>query len=123
MRNYFIIVALSLFMAFSNCSTHTYSKERLPINQMKYVVWDMLKADEYYIRLTANDTAKKFQYENLRVYDQIFRSYGITKGNFYASYKFYESNPNLFKELIDSVENVSKRERNLLLDTSKKNTQ
>lgn len=123
MRNYLIISLSILVFAAYSCNSDKQSKEPLPIDQMKVVMWDMLKADEFYIRLTTNDTAKKYQKENLRLYDQIFRSYGISKEKFYSSYKFYESHPNLFKELIDSVENLSKRQRNLQFDSSGKLSQ
>ena len=123
MRNFLVILLTIITIAVCSCNSNKQSKEPLPIDQMKYLMWDMLKADEFYIRLTTNDTAKKFQKENLRLYDQIFRSYGVSKEKFYSSYKFYESHPNLFKELIDSVENLSKRQRNLQFDSSGKLSQ
>ncbi len=79
--------------------------------EMRYVMWDMLRADEYYNRILINDSTHQLQKENFKLYDQVFRSYGITKEKYYSSFKFYESHPKLFKELVDSVEATSKQSR------------
>lgn len=86
----------------------------IPISEMKLMLWDIMKADEYYNRLVANDTINRYQYENLRLYDQVFRAYNTTKQQFYSSYKYYAAHPDAFKVLIDSVDAVSRRQRDLL---------
>ncbi len=83
---------------------------------MRKIVWDMLKADEYYVRISVKDTTDKPQTGNLKLYDQVFKSYGITKEQFYNSYKYYEAHPLEFKELIDSVNGIAKFQRNQLLE-------
>lgn len=88
----------------------------IPINEMRKITWDMIKADEYYARITIKDTTDKPQTANLKLYDQVFKSYGITKEQFYFSYKYYESHPVEFKELIDSVDAIAKFQRNQILE-------
>ncbi len=83
---------------------------------MRKLVWDVLKADEYYIRISVKDTIAPFQTGNLKLYDQVFKSYGITKEQFYFSYKYYESHPLQFKELIDSVDAIAKFQRKQVLE-------
>ncbi len=83
---------------------------------MRKIVWDMLKADEYYVRKSIKDTTDNPQTGNLKLYDQVFKSYGITKDQFYNSFKYYEAHPVEFKELIDSVNGIAKFQRNQLLE-------
>ncbi len=88
----------------------------IPVNEMRSIVWDILKADEFYLRINVKDTIIPIQKGNLKLYDQVFKSHGITKEQFYFSYKFYESHPLQFKELIDSVDAIAKFQRNQVLE-------
>lgn len=83
---------------------------------MRKLLWDVLKADEYYVRIKVKDTVAPLQTSNLKLYDQVFNSHGITKEQFYFSYKYYESHPEEFKVLIDSVESIAKFQRNQVLE-------
>lgn len=115
MSKYLVILCLTALMAAcGNSSEMKVDKDIIPISEMKLIVWDIMKADEYYSRLSANDTANRYHNENLRLYDQLFRSYKITREKFYQSYKYYASHPAAFKVLIDSVDAVSRRERDKL---------
>lgn len=73
----------------------------------------MFKADELYVRINANDSLDKSQTGNLKLYDQVFKAYGISKNQFYNSYQYYQSHPDLYKTLIDSVDALSKRQREI----------
>lgn len=116
MSKYLVILCLAtLVAACGNSGEMKVDKDVIPISEMKLIVWDIMKADEYYNRLSANDTARRFTNENLRLYDQLFRSREVTKEKFYQSYKYYASHPAAFKVLIDSVDAVSRREREQLL--------
>ncbi|MDD2791740.1 MAG: DUF4296 domain-containing protein [Sediminibacterium sp.] len=115
MSKYLVILCLTaLVAACGDGSEMKVGKDVIPIGEMKLIIWDIMKADEYYSRLSANDTANRYHNENLRLYDQLFRSHQITKEKFYQSYKYYASHPAAFKVLIDSVDAVSRRERDLL---------
>jgi hypothetical protein len=103
-----------LVAACGNSNEIKVGKDVIPVGEMKLIVWDIMQADEYYNRLSTNDTARRFTNENLRLYDQLFRSYNISKEKFYKSYKYYASHPAAFKALIDSVDAVSRRERDKL---------
>jgi hypothetical protein len=116
-KKYLIILIL---IVTAGCGGNSTDKKVLPVQDMKLIMWDMLKADEYYIKLTTNDTAQQFKNENFRLYDQVFRAYKINRKQFYSSYKYYESHPDLFKVLIDSVDEVAKRQRTALTDTTGK---
>lgn len=88
-----------------------YEKSILPVDSMKVVMWDMLKADELYLRILAKDSTAKKRKENIRLYEQVFLIHRISKGKFDSSYKYYETHPVQFKILIDSLESFSMRER------------
>lgn len=114
MSKYLIICLIFFAAACGNSGEKKVDKNVIPISEMKLMLWDIMKADEYYNRLVANDTANRYQYENLRLYDQIFRAYNTTKEKFYSSYKYYAAHPDAFKVLIDSVDAVSRRQRDQL---------
>jgi hypothetical protein len=84
----------------------------VPFNTMRHLMLDIMKADEHFIRVSLKDTLQKMQDDNFRLYDQLFKSYGVTKEQFYTSYKYYESHPAAFKVLIDSMDATIISERN-----------
>ena len=109
-----IIGTFLLLMMLYACNSRSNSnkdQQLVPIIKMREIVWDMLKADEYYVRISALDSLDKAQTTNLKLYDQVFKVYGISKKQFYFSYQYYQSHPALFKTLIDSVDALSKRQR------------
>jgi len=83
----------------------------VPFDKMRHLMLDIMKADEHYIKISLKDTLQKMQDENFRLYDQLFRSYGVTKEQFYTSYKYYEAHPIEFRELIDSIDVTIAKER------------
>lgn len=85
------------------CKTKQDNKKILPINSMKLVLWDMLKADEWYNQTTIKDTLHVRLKENFLYYEEVYKVHQINKDQFYNSYKFYETHPDQFKVLIDSV--------------------
>ncbi len=95
------------------CGRKKIPADILPINQMKLVMWDMMKMDEYYVRITLRDTLHLLDQEQFRLYAQVFTAYDITKQQFYKSYDYYQSNPVAFKTLIDSIDAVSSRQKTI----------
>jgi hypothetical protein len=94
-------------------------KEILGIDSMKVVMWDMMKADELYMRMLAKDSTAGQHKVNIRLYEEVLALHKTTKGQFDSSYKFYEAHPVAFKALIDSLEAFSAREKNRLSQESK----
>lgn len=112
MRKISILILLVFSISCKNNSKNI-DQQVIPINNMRKIVWDMFKADEYYVRISSKDSLDKSQTGNLKLYDQVFRSYGISKKQFYNSYQYYQSHPDLFKTLIDSVDALAKRQREI----------
>ena len=111
MRKLFYSLIVLFMLA---CGGEKIPKNVIPVNDMSKIMWDMIKMDEYYLRLTAKDTLNLKIKENIRLYEQVFSSYGIKRKNFYDSYHYYEAHPSQFKVLIDSIDAIAARERNLI---------
>ncbi|OYZ01185.1 MAG: hypothetical protein B7Y37_07790 [Sphingobacteriia bacterium 28-36-52] len=108
---YFFVLAIA-------CTGEKMPKQVIPINDMSKIMWDLMKVDEYFIRITVKDSLNKLAKENIRLYDQVFRSYGIERKKFYDSYAYYTAHPEQYKVLIDSMEAISTKQRaSLLLKT------
>ncbi len=97
---------------------HNADDKPLPIPTMKLVMWDMMKADEWYLSIISKDSTGKKRKDNIRLYEQVFSIHGITRTHFYNSYKYYEAHPVQMKILIDSIDQFSVRERNLLFENN-----
>ena len=103
-----IIVVVSIFF-FIACKSNTI----IPVNTMKLMVWDMACADEFILEKQAKDsTLKKSNSDSLRksIYQQVFHVHKITQATFYKNYQYYQQRPDLFKVLMDSVQNYGTRE-------------
>jgi hypothetical protein len=105
-----IILLTGCLVACSRGGSH----KPLEIDQMKQVMWDLMKATEWHSFIIAKDTALRNKKEDIRLYAQVFAIHNITKERFYRSYQYYEAHPNEFKILIDSIDNFSAREKSHL---------
>jgi hypothetical protein len=94
-----IFIAISLFA----CKSKKEGPKILPISTMKLVLWDILKADEWYTQTAIRDSLHTRVNENFLLYEEVYKVHHIDKAQFYSSYKFYETHPDQFKVLIDSV--------------------
>lgn len=115
MKSYAWIILFTL-TGYMACKTGGKIKP-MPVNQMKPVMWDLMKAGEWYNYIIAKDSTLRNKKEDLRLFEQVFAVHGITKQQFYNSYKYYEAHPIEFKILIDSVDAYSIREKNKLYET------
>jgi len=105
-----LLMALLVFLSLS-CEWNRYP-QTLDINEMKLIVWDMLKADELFTVQQAKDSTLRINKKNLDYYEKVFSVHKITRAEFYQAYAFYEANPLKMKELIDSLDQFAARERN-----------
>ena len=82
-------------------------KNVLPVNTMKVVMFDMLKADEWYARKLVGDTLMLKVKEDIPSYEQVFAVHKLTTKQFFDSYHYYEAHPVAYKELVDSLESYA----------------
>jgi hypothetical protein len=86
----------------------------MSIDQMKTIMWDMMKADELNNLQSTKDTGFAGKKMNFAYYEQVFKLHQISREQFYRSLKYYESHPLQMKILIDSLDLYAARERNKL---------
>lgn len=113
MKNPMVLVCV-LMVTVMSCRSGTPKEELLVPDSMKVIMWDMMRADEIYLRILAKDTTADDRKENIRLYEQVFALHKITKKQFDSSYRYYASHPNLFKRLLDSLDTYAISERSKL---------
>ena len=74
----------------------------------------MMKADELYAMQQVKDSTLRIQQKNLDYYQIVFSNHRISRETFYKAYAYYEAHPLKMKELIDTLDQYSVRERNRL---------
>jgi hypothetical protein len=92
------------------CSNDT-NDRIIPRDSMQMIMWDMMKADEVFIRKLVADTNAARNKEDVKLYETVFRIHKISKDRFFESYRYYEAHPILMKEIVDSIDSKSNRER------------
>jgi hypothetical protein len=94
------------------CNEKKQEQGSIPIDQLKVVVWQLMQADEFYNREVLLDSTWKLEKKNVQFYQQIFDYHKIDRVRFYKQMSYLEMHPVEFKVLMDSVEALSKREKN-----------
>lgn len=107
MRKLLLSSCILLLMACANDE----SDRILSKDSMQIIMWDMMKADELFMRKMVTDSNAVKNKEDVKLYETVFRIHKVTKDRFFESYRYYEAHPILFKEIIDSIDSKSNRER------------
>ena len=107
MRKIFIILCLFIL----SCQDKEQPKNMVPFDKMKVVLYQLMKADEYYTRSISADTAMQLEKRNIQFYKQIFELNKVDRNDFYATLTYLQKRPIEFKELMDSAYELSKREK------------
>lgn len=103
--NFIILVAIG-------CGSNDNKAKTIPMDKMKVVIWQLMKADEHYARISAVDTSWSATKKNLQFYQQIFDLNKVDRVAFYQQIDYLKAHPEEFKILMDSVNEFSKREKN-----------
>jgi hypothetical protein len=106
MRNIFFI----LIVIFAACNFSSKGKPDVAFEKMQKVIWELMKTEDYYTRISLADSNLKGKYKNIALYEQVFELNNISAKEFYATIEYYEKHPILFRELMDSVASLSKKE-------------
>jgi ABC-type uncharacterized transport system substrate-binding protein len=102
------IVWLSLMQ--TGCRNET-KTAIIPVDTMKLIMWDMMKADEWFSRKIVQDTNAIRNKEDVKMYEMVFKVHGVTRERYFNSYRHYEGRPVSFKRLLDSLDALANRER------------
>ncbi len=111
MRNCLTILLFSLF----SCTSVDKEKQPLSTDKMKLVIWQLMQADEYYTRASLLDSTMRINKKNIQLYQQIFDLNKVSSVQFYNTIDYLEKHPILFKEVMDSVTALSKREKSVTI--------
>lgn len=106
------LVTFVLVCTLFACNAAKNEKDIIPMDKLKVVVWQLMQADEYYNREVLLDSTWKLEKKNVQFYQQIFDYHKIDRVQFYKQMSYLEMHPVDFKVLMDSVEALSKREKN-----------
>jgi hypothetical protein len=84
---------------------------------MKYITWDLIKADDWFGRLALKDSLAAQRKADVKMYEMVFKVHKVSRERYFESYRYYESRPIEFRALLDSVNALSDRYRNQKLNT------
>ena len=104
------IILGMLFLA-ACASSETKKGTLLPIKTMQKTVWQLMQVDEYLSRQIQTDTTIKPSLEKAQYYQRVFDLNKIDRVQFYTTMAYLDKHPVDMKELLDSVEALSRREK------------
>ena len=78
-------------------------KDILPQNEMRKIMWDLMRADAYVADFIMKDSTRDQKTESAILYEKIFDIHSTSRETFKKSLAFYESRPDLFKAISDSL--------------------
>ena len=84
--------------------------------KMQTVLWDVLRADAFTFEFITKDSTRKPEAENVKLQQQIFAVHKVSKDEFYKSYEFYKTHPDLMQPMLDSM--INKNTRDKFINTS-----
>jgi len=106
------LITLSLIFFTLCCARKEKSKDILPQEKMREVMWDLIRADQYVSDYLSKDSTRNKKDESRELYEQVFHLHKITGNQFETSLAYYTSQPDLFRPIIDSL---AKRKKEFML--------
>jgi hypothetical protein len=87
-------------------------KDVIPQNDMRKIMWDLMRADAYVSDYIMKDSSRNKIAESAILYEKIFTIHATTQESFKKSLAFYESRPDLLKVITDSLKSDEKKAQN-----------
>lgn len=107
MRNFFLFY---LIFFLSGCiNDKKIPNDIISQNEMKKILWDLMRADAYVSDFVTKDSSKNQKEESLYLYESIFKIHSTSREIFEKSLVFYEGRPDLFKPITDSLKALENR--------------
>ncbi|MBV9987512.1 MAG: DUF4296 domain-containing protein [Chitinophagaceae bacterium] len=107
---------LFVFLAVLGACSSRKEIRPIEVNRMKLIMWDLIKAGEWYNNIIAKDSTASKRKVDTRLFAQVFALHGVTGNQYYESYRYYEAHPIEFKTLVDSVDAYATREKTTLFE-------
>src|SRR6188508_1756216 len=99
---FFLFISL-IILAFGCIQDKKIPKDVLPQNEMRKIMWDLMRADAYVSTFIMKDSTKNQKTESAILYEKIFDIHSTTQETFKKSLAFYQNRPDLFKVISDSL--------------------
>jgi len=96
----FIILIISNFACIRD---NKVPKDVIPQNQMRKIMWDLMRADAYVTDFVMKDSTRDKKAESAKLYEKIFDIHATSQEAFKKSLAFYQNRPDLFKVISDSL--------------------
>ena len=105
---YFVFISL-LLLVFGCVRSDRVPKNIIPQNEMRKIMWDLMRADAYVSDFIMKDSTRDKKTESALLYEKIFAIHSTTQEAFKKSMAFYETRPDLLKVITDSLRSDEKR--------------
>lgn len=99
---FFLLISL-IVLTFGCIQDKKIPKDVLPQNEMRKIMWDLVRADAYVSTFIMKDSTKNQKTESAILYEKIFDIHSTTQETFKKSLAFYQNRPDLFKAISDSL--------------------
>ena len=108
-------IILGMLFLVACASSETKKGKLLSIKTMQQTVWQLMQVDEYLTRQIQTDTTIQPSLNKSTYYQRVFNLNKVDRVQFYATMDYLDKHPVEMKELMDSVEALSKREKLALI--------
>jgi hypothetical protein len=106
-----VIVLIGAVFLFSCGGKNNFPSGVLKPAKMQLVLFDVLRADAFVFDFVKKDAAKLPEAESAKLQQQIFAVHKVSKEEFYKSYEFYKTHPDLMQPLLDSMISKATRDK------------
>jgi len=99
----FSLFIILIILTFGCIQDKKIPNDVLSQNEMRKIMWDLMRADAYVSNFIMKDSTKNQKEESAILYEKIFDIHSTTRETFKKSLAFYENRPDLFKAISDSL--------------------
>lgn len=111
MRHLIMVLLMAISILGCDGGSNTPANVLKP-DKMQAVMWDVIQADVFTSEYIKVDTTKNLQKENLQLQKKIFALHHTNREQYYTSYEYYKSKPDLMQALLDTMAARVNRNRN-----------
>jgi len=108
----FFLLIILIISNFGCIRDNKVPKDVIPQNQMRKIMWDLMRADAYVTDFIMKDSTCDKKVESIKLYEKIFSIHSTTRETFKKSLAFYQSRPDLLKVINDSLRIDEKKSQN-----------
>ena len=99
----FFLFIILIILNFGCIRDNKIPKDVIPQNQMRKIMWDLMRADAYVTDFVMKDSTRDKKTESAKLYEKIFDIHATSQEAFKKSLVFYQNRPDLFKVISDSL--------------------